>query len=273
MGPADVQLSVAGPASRRFFSHRACTGQARLAAKPACFEAGSRVAAHAHQREVPDAGEDHVGRSRDAAERSVVGGLCERFRPQASRTGRDARRRRGPPGGIGCQPGRGRSAKGRDGRRSRGEDVLQVGREIAARQRAAARTRAGPGGRLSTRRALGVPSRALRPVGGAFARTARGLRGAERRSHQAGRRPRRSHHGEGREALFAYTLDEPAQGSVAVQLALGDDRGWCAAAPARNARSDRAGRFVGTPTPPASCPPLPGPPSSPSGAFLDALAE
>ena len=30
----------------------------------------------------------------------------------------------------------------------------------------------------------------------------------------------------GGKALFAYTLDEPAQGSVAVQLALGDDCGW-----------------------------------------------
>ena len=79
----------------------------------------------------------------------------------------------------------------------------------------------------------------------------------------------------GGKALFAYTLDEPAQGSVAVQLALGDDRGWCAAAPARNTRSDHAGRFVGAPKtpPPASCPPLSRPPGSPSGAFLDTLAE
>ena len=65
-----------------------------------------------------------------------------------------------------------------------------------------------------------------------------------------------------------YTLDEPAQGRIAVRLAPGlfPEGGWCASARARGrgpqrstAASDRPGRFIAaaaTP-PPASCPPLP----------------
>ncbi len=61
---------------------------------------------------------------------------------------------------------------------------------------------------------------------------------------------------------FAYTLDEPRQGSVAVDLFLGPFS-WCAAAPAKasgnppsTAAHDRPGLFVGQPkTPaPAACP-------------------
>ncbi|HWP65090.1 MAG TPA: YncE family protein [Candidatus Limnocylindria bacterium] len=68
---------------------------------------------------------------------------------------------------------------------------------------------------------------------------------------------------------FAYSLNEPAQGRVAVRLVPGavfDDAGWCAAAPARpqgplgsTVKSDRPGRFLAakrTP-PPATCPPPP----------------
>jgi len=62
-----------------------------------------------------------------------------------------------------------------------------------------------------------------------------------------------------------YTLDEAAQGKVALQLRLGGASGtaWCAAAPAQQvgerrstARTDRPGRFVGEPgsPPPATCP-------------------
>jgi hypothetical protein len=64
----------------------------------------------------------------------------------------------------------------------------------------------------------------------------------------------------------AYSLDESAQGAVAMRLATGLlDGGWCAMARARprgrlgsTARSDRPGRFVaaGAP-PPDACPPLP----------------
>lgn len=65
-----------------------------------------------------------------------------------------------------------------------------------------------------------------------------------------------------------YTLDEPAQGRVAVRLAPGllADGGWCATAPARSrgqrastAADDRPGRFVGAPAAPplTTCPPLP----------------
>jgi YVTN family beta-propeller protein len=65
-----------------------------------------------------------------------------------------------------------------------------------------------------------------------------------------------------------YSLDEPAQGRVAVRLTprLFPGGGWCAAAPARargpqrsTARSDRPGRFRGAAgtAPPAACPPIP----------------
>jgi hypothetical protein len=65
-----------------------------------------------------------------------------------------------------------------------------------------------------------------------------------------------------------YSLDESAQGVIAVRLVPGlfSDAGWCAAAPARRqgaqgstAKYDHVGRFVAakqTP-PPAACPPLP----------------
>jgi hypothetical protein len=66
---------------------------------------------------------------------------------------------------------------------------------------------------------------------------------------------------------IAYSLDEPAQGKVAVRLVPGllPGGGWCAAAPARprgaqrsTARSDRPGRFRGAGAgPPDACPPLP----------------
>ena len=67
-------------------------------------------------------------------------------------------------------------------------------------------------------------------------------------------------------AGFAYTLDEPHQGRIAVRLVLGTATVLCAEAPARTsgtppspARYDRTGRFTGasrTPPPPA-CPGLP----------------
>ncbi len=67
---------------------------------------------------------------------------------------------------------------------------------------------------------------------------------------------------------IAYTLDEPHQGAVAVDLVLGasDGAGWCAMTAARaqgtppsTARDDRPRRFVGATTvaPPVSCPSLP----------------
>ncbi len=63
-----------------------------------------------------------------------------------------------------------------------------------------------------------------------------------------------------------YSLDEPAQGKVAVPLRLGGaaaGTAWCAAAPAQQvgerrstAKTDRPGRFVGEPgsPPPVACP-------------------
>ncbi len=65
---------------------------------------------------------------------------------------------------------------------------------------------------------------------------------------------------------WTYTLDEPAQGRVAVRLALNDGAGWCAEAPAKlsgsppsSANADRVDKFIAQPStpPPASCPPLP----------------
>jgi len=65
----------------------------------------------------------------------------------------------------------------------------------------------------------------------------------------------------GGKALFAYTLDDPAQGSVAVVLRLGTDA-WCAAAPAKQpaSRYDHPGKFTAVPhsSPPATCPAVPG---------------
>ncbi len=69
-------------------------------------------------------------------------------------------------------------------------------------------------------------------------------------------------------AKLAYTLDEPAQGRVAIRLVPGlfAGGGWCASTPARargpqrsTARNDRPGRFVGAPrtAAPDACPPLP----------------
>ena len=65
---------------------------------------------------------------------------------------------------------------------------------------------------------------------------------------------------------FAYTLDEPTQGRIAIRLTLGTERPWCAEAPAKiggnppsTASSDRPGRFIAQPrtlAPPA-CPPVP----------------
>ena len=65
---------------------------------------------------------------------------------------------------------------------------------------------------------------------------------------------------------WSYTLDEPAQGRVAVRLTLNDGAGWCADAPAKlsgdppsTARNDKQDKFVAQPytPPPASCPALP----------------
>jgi YVTN family beta-propeller protein len=59
-----------------------------------------------------------------------------------------------------------------------------------------------------------------------------------------------------RRAGFAYTLDEPAQGQVAVRLSLGAGIRWCAVAVGAE---DRVDRFVATPNTPAPtfCPPQP----------------
>jgi hypothetical protein len=70
----------------------------------------------------------------------------------------------------------------------------------------------------------------------------------------------------GGRASFTYTLDEPAQQRVAVRLALGSDRYWCAAAlgrvkgtPPSPAKNDRVGLFVAQPgmAAPLTCPPTP----------------
>jgi hypothetical protein len=62
---------------------------------------------------------------------------------------------------------------------------------------------------------------------------------------------------------WAYTLDEPQQGAIAVELRLGTAAPWCASAPAKTSGSppssasfDRVDRFVGTRNtpPPAVCP-------------------
>jgi hypothetical protein len=61
-----------------------------------------------------------------------------------------------------------------------------------------------------------------------------------------------------------YTLNETAQGSLAMRLQVGSTA-WCAAAPAKagtpppSGKNDVAGKFVAQPKtpPPASCPPVP----------------
>jgi DNA-binding beta-propeller fold protein YncE len=67
-------------------------------------------------------------------------------------------------------------------------------------------------------------------------------------------------------SAFAYTLDETAQGGVAVLLQLGTHQGWCTAAaaqltgsPPSTAKSDRPGLFKGTrqAAAPATCPSVP----------------
>jgi YVTN family beta-propeller protein len=70
-----------------------------------------------------------------------------------------------------------------------------------------------------------------------------------------------------------YSLDEPAQGRIAVRISSGL-ASWCADAPAKTsgnppstAKNDRPGKFTGQPKTPApiACP---APPGSPSGAFV-----
>ena len=57
---------------------------------------------------------------------------------------------------------------------------------------------------------------------------------------------------------WPYTLDEPAQGRVAVRLVPLGQLGWCADAPPKGASFDRPGRFIAHAAPaPASCPPVP----------------
>ena len=65
---------------------------------------------------------------------------------------------------------------------------------------------------------------------------------------------------------WTYTLNEPAQGRVAMRLTLQSGAGWCADAPAKvtgnppsSASTDKQDKFVAQPStaPPASCPPLP----------------
>jgi hypothetical protein len=62
----------------------------------------------------------------------------------------------------------------------------------------------------------------------------------------------------GRGAGWGYTLDEPAQGRVAVRLALGVGTRWCAEAPAAGTR-DGVDRFIGqrNAPPPLFCPATP----------------
>jgi hypothetical protein len=62
----------------------------------------------------------------------------------------------------------------------------------------------------------------------------------------------------GGKASWTYTLDEPAQGAVAVRLSLGETA-WCAVIPARAPNQDQVDLFVGQreAPPPAVCPPVP----------------
>jgi DNA-binding beta-propeller fold protein YncE len=80
----------------------------------------------------------------------------------------------------------------------------------------------------------------------------------------------------GGKAAWTYSLDEAAQGRVAVRLRLGIMDGWCADAPPRtrgnppsSAKYDRPDFFKAAPKTPAppSCPPIPMS-GSPSGAFV-----
>jgi hypothetical protein len=83
----------------------------------------------------------------------------------------------------------------------------------------------------------------------------------------------------GGKADWDYTLNEPAQGRMAVRLALGTGVQWCADTPAKSsgsppstAKSDKVDKFIGaknTP-PPALCPAVPS--GSPSGGFLEDAA-
>ena len=70
----------------------------------------------------------------------------------------------------------------------------------------------------------------------------------------------------GGKSNWAYTLDEPSQGRIAVRLTLGGGATWCSDAPAKSsgsppstASNDRVDKFTAqTRTPaPASCPALP----------------
>ena len=58
---------------------------------------------------------------------------------------------------------------------------------------------------------------------------------------------------------WGYTLDEAAQGQVALRLQLGDAPPWCAVIPANAARQDRPEVFIGRRNAPVpvACPPLP----------------
>ena len=70
----------------------------------------------------------------------------------------------------------------------------------------------------------------------------------------------------GGKANWSYTLDEPAQGRIAVRLTLNTGAGWCADAPAKltgnppsYASTDKQDKFIAQPSTPAptSCPALP----------------
>ena len=69
----------------------------------------------------------------------------------------------------------------------------------------------------------------------------------------------------GGKAAFPYTLDELAQGSIAVRLTIGTGLTWCTDAlprtsgsPPSSAQFDRPGKFAAIdPVLSATCPPLP----------------
>ena len=64
----------------------------------------------------------------------------------------------------------------------------------------------------------------------------------------------------GGKANWAYTLNEPSQGKVAVRLRLGSSATWCADVPAKpGASNDAVDKFTGLPKAPAplACPALP----------------
>ena len=70
----------------------------------------------------------------------------------------------------------------------------------------------------------------------------------------------------GGKSSWAYTLNEPSQGRIALRLTMGNQFRWCTDAPAKmsgnppsTASNDKVDKFVGarrTPAP-ATCPPLP----------------